>query len=127
MHWILYSSRLSAHPAKTLQEWSKCVDRERDAGGDFTEECREAVSGECPRKLTQVIAIALPMRHPASVVQTLALRQCMLSNPEYYAPLLEEEDEEARRAAEAAAALEADAGKPADDLEASSHESKAEE
>lgn len=23
--------------------WSGCVDRERDAGGDFTEECKEAV------------------------------------------------------------------------------------
>lgn len=25
------------------QAWSKCVDRERDAGSDFTEECREKV------------------------------------------------------------------------------------
>lgn len=27
------------------QAWSKCVDRERDAGSDFTEECREKVGG----------------------------------------------------------------------------------
>lgn len=26
-----------------LQSWSKCVDKEREAGGDFTEECREKV------------------------------------------------------------------------------------
>ena len=29
-----------------MQSWSNCVDRERDAGNDFTEECREAVSYE---------------------------------------------------------------------------------
>ena len=30
------------HP-HTAQEWSKCVDMERDSGGDFAEECREKV------------------------------------------------------------------------------------
>lgn len=27
-----------------LQAWSKCVDKERDEGRDFTEECKEVVS-----------------------------------------------------------------------------------
>jgi hypothetical protein len=26
-----------------MQAWSKCVDNERQAGSDFTEECREKV------------------------------------------------------------------------------------
>ncbi|KAI3438161.1 hypothetical protein D9Q98_000598 [Chlorella vulgaris] len=47
-------------------EWSKCVDHERDAGTDFTEECRE---------------------------KTMALRRCMMQYEEYYKPLLEEEEE----------------------------------
>lgn len=36
-------------------------------------------------------------------LQTLKLRECMLANREYYAPLLEEEEEAARIAAEEAA------------------------
>lgn len=32
-------------PPTAAQAWSKCVDRERDAGSDFTEECREKVGG----------------------------------------------------------------------------------
>ena len=31
-------------PPTSPQQWSNCVDRERDAGSDFTEECRDAVS-----------------------------------------------------------------------------------
>ena len=38
--------------------------------------------------------------------QTLALRECMLANREYYAPLLEEEEEAARKAQEQDAVLE---------------------
>ncbi|KAL4445830.1 hypothetical protein ABPG77_009029 [Micractinium sp. CCAP 211/92] len=60
--------------------WSKCVDKEREAGGDFTEECRE---------------------------KTLALRECMLQHADYYRPMLEEE-EEAMREEEQRAAAEAE-------------------
>eukprot|EP00887_Chlorella_sp_A99_P000973 scaffold5.g973.t1 len=48
-------------------DWSKCVDSEREAGHeDFAEHCADV---------------------------TLALRECMLSNRDYYGPLLEEEEE----------------------------------
>lgn len=63
--------------------WSKCVDKEREAGGDFTEECRE---------------------------KTLALRECMLQHADYYRPMLEEE-EEAMREEEQRAAAEAEAAR----------------
>ncbi|PRW59327.1 GCK domain-containing [Chlorella sorokiniana] len=58
-------------------DWSKCVDRERDAGSDFTEECRE---------------------------KTLALRECMLKHEDYYRPMLEEEEEMLREQEELEAA-----------------------
>lgn len=35
-----------------FQSWSKCVDKEREAGGDFTEECREKVG--CPQQGTEL-------------------------------------------------------------------------
>jgi mitochondrial intermembrane space import and assembly protein 40 len=54
---------------QTFIDWSNCVDKERDAGSDFTEECRD---------------------------KTLALRECMLAHAEYYAPMLEEEEEMAK-------------------------------
>jgi hypothetical protein len=50
---------------EAFNNWSKCVDREKDTGSDYTEECRDT---------------------------TLALRECMLANKDYYAPLLEEEE-----------------------------------
>ncbi len=57
--------------------WSACVDTERgDGGGDFAERCRDA---------------------------TLALRECMLANKDYYEPLLEEEEKAVAEAAAAAA------------------------
>ncbi|KAG7667609.1 hypothetical protein Ndes2437B_g07621 [Nannochloris sp. 'desiccata'] len=56
--------------------WSKCVDSEREAGNDFTEECKDA---------------------------TLRLRECMLAHKDYYAPLLEEEEAEMEAARKTAA------------------------
>jgi mitochondrial intermembrane space import and assembly protein 40 len=50
---------------EAFNNWSKCVDREKDTGSDYTEECRDT---------------------------TLALRECMLAHKDYYAPLLEEEE-----------------------------------
>ncbi|KAL0034556.1 hypothetical protein WJX79_008188 [Trebouxia sp. C0005] len=46
-----------------FQEWSKCVDDERKQGTDFTEECRE---------------------------RTASLQNCMMSNKDYYKPVLED-------------------------------------
>ncbi|GMH42982.1 hypothetical protein BSKO_10904 [Bryopsis sp. KO-2023] len=45
--------------------WMECVDREKEGGGDYVEECIP------------------PMQ---------ALRECMLANPDYYGPMLEEEE-----------------------------------
>ncbi|KAI8108654.1 hypothetical protein M9435_005071 [Picochlorum sp. BPE23] len=55
---------------EAFEAWSACVDAERSADNDFTETCKEA---------------------------TIALRECMLANKEYYAPLLEEEEREMER------------------------------
>lgn len=67
--------------------WSDCVDKERESGSDFTEECRE---------------------------KTLALRECMLKHEDYYRPLLEEEEEMMAEKEEAAmAATEAAPDAPA--------------
>ncbi|KAL0053564.1 hypothetical protein WJX82_007575 [Trebouxia sp. C0006] len=48
-----------------FREWSKCVDDERKQGTDFTEECREV---------------------------TTSLQNCMMSNKDYYKPVLEDRD-----------------------------------
>lgn len=48
-----------------FKAWSKCVDDERQDGKDFTEECKD---------------------------RTEELQKCMVSNKEYYAPVLEEGD-----------------------------------
>ncbi|CAG9461458.1 unnamed protein product [Pedinophyceae sp. YPF-701] len=61
----------------TFVAWSKCVDAGRDSGDDFVEKCIEP---------------------------TVALKECMEANPNYYKPMLQAEDdyhEERRRAAEA--------------------------
>lgn len=58
-----------------FQAWSKCVDEERKQEKDFTEECRQ---------------------------ETADLRDCMLRNKEYYAPVLEEEEAFATDKAQAA-------------------------
>lgn len=50
---------------EAFNNWSECVDREKDTGSDYTEQCRDT---------------------------TLALRECMLAHKDYYAPLLEEEE-----------------------------------
>uniref|UniRef100_A0A061SBZ6 GCK domain-containing protein n=1 Tax=Tetraselmis sp. GSL018 TaxID=582737 RepID=A0A061SBZ6_9CHLO len=49
---------------KEFVAWSNCVDVERERGSDFTEECQR---------------------------QTLALQSCMMSNADYYGPMLEAE------------------------------------
>lgn len=88
------------------------MDREREAGGDFTEECKEAVGRACcvfdsaPPAPAPRLAWTQPLSNPTPTtprlhVQTMRLRECMLSNKEYYAPLLEEEEAEAARLAAA--------------------------
>lgn len=91
------------------QEWSKCVDAERETDNDFTETCREAVSIRCLLlclpTATQVHVLLLwyfvvrvqdAKSLAVNCLQTIKLRECMLKNREYYAPLLEEEEREAR-------------------------------
>ena len=62
--------------------WEACVDKHREAGGDFVESC-------------------LP--------QTRGLKECMEANPEYYGPLLERDSDNEE---EAGAATEAEEAAP---------------
>ena len=71
-----------------LQAWSECVDHEREAGSDFTEECREKVGAHvAARPFPAAVTLG------SLLLQTLALRECMLRHADYYRPLLEEEEE----------------------------------
>lgn len=68
---------------ETFDDWSKCIDTEREKGSDYPSDCRD---------------------------KTFALRECMLQNKEYYAPVLQDEvdfvaDKEEEDRVEAAAAI----------------------
>jgi hypothetical protein len=93
-----------------LQDWSRCVDSERKTGGDFAADCREQVhlrilkcccaspiaelfmlTTLCKFGPADICLVRVCAEVPFLVLQTYALRECMLKHREYYAPVLEEE------------------------------------
>ena len=65
-----------------LENWMECVDSEKEKGNDFVETCMNQVR--------RLFSDPFGVMHGSTQIQDL--RQCMLANPEYYRPMLEEEE-----------------------------------
>ena len=98
VHELIF--RWASSPDPQLQAWSDCVDRERESGGDFTEECRDKVWHESmplvvhhSRSVSRVLLMHLSELKRRLMMQTFALRDCMAKHKDYYAPVLDAEDE----------------------------------